>query len=139
MTFSLHPRLAADTLPVFELPLCSLLLMKDARFPWVILVPRRADMREIMDLTVPDQTQLFAEMMQVSRSLRAEFGPDKLNMGAIGNMVAQLHIHLIARFTIDAAWPRPVWGFETAQPYRAEESDIMLARLRAHFGTTQQD
>eukprot|EP01037_Dinobryon_pediforme_P006149 gene6149-biopygen3849 len=133
MNFVLHPRLAADTLPVADLPLSQLLLMNDARFPWVILVPRRANLREMIDLSTPDQTQLFAEMMQISHILRAQFRPDKLNIGAIGNMVPQLHIHVIARFETDAAWPKPVWGFETAQPYMTEAAQDIVMRLRTRL------
>ena len=139
MSFTLHPRLAADSLPVCALPLSRLVLMNDARFPWVILVPRRADMREIIDLALPDQTQLLSEITQVSQVLRQEFAPDKLNIGAIGNMVAQLHIHVIGRFSTDAAWPRPVWGFETAQPYTPESARTMQARLRRHFSPAEQE
>ena len=114
-------------------------MMRDARFPWVILVPRRADMREIIDLPLPDQTQIFAEITQVSHILRREFAPDKLNIGAIGNMVAQLHIHIIARFTTDAAWPRPVWGFESAQPYTQDAAQTMKARLCTYFNPEEQN
>jgi len=139
MNFTLHPRLTADTLPLCELPLSRLLLMQDARFPWLVLVPRRANMREIIDLAPPDQAQVFAEITQVSHILQREFAPDKLNIGAIGNMVPQLHIHLIARFTTDAAWPKPVWGFETAQPYTAEAAQTMQVRLRRHFNPEGQE
>eukprot|EP01037_Dinobryon_pediforme_P007025 gene7025-biopygen4484 len=139
MSFILHSRLMADTLPIAKLPLSQLLLMNDARFPWVILVPRRADIREIIDLPLPDQAQLFAEVTQVSHILRREFRPDKLNIGAIGNMVPQLHVHVIARFEADAAWPKPVWGFEKVRPYAPEAAHDMLTRLRAHFMPEIQD
>lgn len=129
MTFSLHPRLAADTTLLCEMKLSRLLLMNDARFPWVILVPRRADMREIIDLSEEDQVKLFAEMQTVLKAMRAAFHPQKLNLGAIGNMVPQLHIHFIARFEADVAWPKPVWGFGMAEPYAPEAAAAVRAKI----------
>ncbi len=115
--FFLHPRLAADTLEVGDWPLCRVRLMNDSRFPWLILVPMRADMREIIYLLTGDQTLCLPELTLASRALQTAFRPDKLNVAALGNMVPQLHIHVIARTTGDAAWPSPVWGQGTAQPY----------------------
>ncbi|MGH8457490.1 MAG: HIT domain-containing protein [Stenotrophobium sp.] len=119
MSFELHPRLAADTVTVNELPLSRLLLMNDSQYPWCILVPRREGLREIYELSEADQLQLWRESAQLSRALMAEFRGDKLNVAALGNMVPQLHVHHIVRFAGDAAWPAPVWGRLPAQAYEA--------------------
>lgn len=109
--FVLDPRLAGDTHRVGDLELSRVLLMDDARFPWLILVPRRANLREITDLDTVDQQRLLAEIDRCARVLHTLEKPDKLNIAALGNVVAQLHVHVIARRESDAAWPRPVWGF----------------------------
>ena len=119
--WSLHPQLAADTVPVCDLALSRLLVMNDANFPWLILVPRRGGVSEIIDLGA-DQSVLMNELAMVSRALKDETGCDKLNVAAIGNMVPQLHIHVVARRKDDAAWPKPVWG---AVPRRAYEADAL--------------
>ncbi|MBP5857192.1 HIT domain-containing protein [Marivibrio halodurans] len=129
--FMLHPRLAEDTAMVKDLTLCRLLLMRDARFPWMILVPRRADIREIHDLTQADQRQLLAEVTTLSKAMEREWHADKMNVAALGNMVPQLHIHVIARFDGDAAWPGPVWGAGTATPYEEARLTETLTRLNA--------
>lgn len=108
--FALHPQLAQDTHFVTDLPLCRVLLMNESRYPWLILVPRRANVREIIELSADERTQLWAESDQISRTLMALFQADKLNLGALGNLVPQLHLHHLARFQTDAAWPAPVWG-----------------------------
>ncbi len=118
--FALDARLAADTVAVADLPLCRVLLMKDARFPWLILVPRRAGVSEILDLAAADHAQLWAEITEAAAALRAETQPLKLNIGALGNIVRQLHVHIVARFDGDAAWPGPVWGAGPASPYSPE-------------------
>ena len=115
--FVLDDRLAQDTVELMTFPLCTVRLMKDARYPWVILVPRRAGLKEIRDLTAEDAGQLMQETRQVSRCLEKLFFPDKINVGALGNIVSQLHIHIIARYRQDAAWPGPVWGVGKAEPY----------------------
>lgn len=125
--FCLHPQLAQDTHFVTDLPLCRVLLMNEARYPWFILVPRRADVREIHELSAADRTQLWAESDQISRALMALFQPDKLNTAALGNVVAQLHVHHIARFQTDAAWPAPVWGKFSPEAYATD-----VATLRIH-------
>ncbi|KRE95004.1 diadenosine tetraphosphate hydrolase [Frateuria sp. Soil773] len=129
--FALDPRLAADTVPVAELPLCTLRLMDDARFPWLVLVPRRAGMVEIADLAAQDQAALWQEASRAGAALRAAGPCDKLNLGALGNIVRQLHVHVVARREGDAAWPGPVWGSGRAEPYAAAARDALLARLRA--------
>jgi diadenosine tetraphosphate (Ap4A) HIT family hydrolase len=130
----LHERLAADTIRlVGSLPLCELLLMNDARFPWLILVPRVAGAarhhRPADDNRI---AQLNDESVQVQRALRALFSPDKLNVAAIGNLVPQLHVHHVARFSTDSEWPAPVWGRGKTQPYDATLLDARLAALRGH-------
>ena len=132
--FSLHPRLAADTLPIGELALCQIVLMNDARFPWIILVPRRPELREIIDLAPEDQATLLAEIAAVSRVLQRLIEPQKLNVAAIGNVVAQLHIHIVARFEDDAAWPAPVWGYGVREPYDENESSGFIALLQRELG-----
>ena len=128
--FVLHPQLAQDTQFVTDLPLCRVLLMNDSRYPWLILVPRRADIREIIELSADERTQLWTESDQVSRVLMALFQPDKLNLGALGNLVPQLHLHHIARFKTDAAWPAPVWGKFPPLAYSASQAAERLQALR---------
>lgn len=129
--FVLDPRLDADTLELGELGLCRALLMDDARFPWLVLVPRIAGARELIDLDAGDQQALLAEVVRAGRGLEALARPDKLNIATLGNVVAQLHIHVVARHAGDAAWPGPVWGFGTREPYRATERAARLAELRS--------
>jgi diadenosine tetraphosphate (Ap4A) HIT family hydrolase len=131
MTFALHPRLAADTVPVADLPLCRVLLMADARFPWLILVPRRADLTEFIDLDAPERGVLMEEIALASRVLRQETGAEKLNVGALGNVVSQLHIHVVARYSADAAWPGPVWGSGPALPYAGDAAQALARRIGA--------
>lgn len=128
--FALDPRLQADTHPVAMLPLCELRLMDDARYPWLILVPRRAGVTEIADLTESEQAQLWREANQAAAALRAVAPCDKLNLGALGNIVRQLHLHVVARTEGDAAWPGPVWGSGAAVPYAAGALAARLAALR---------
>jgi len=127
--FELHPRLAEDCIVVSDLPLCRLLLMNDANYPWFILVPRREGVREIFELTEEDQRQLLKESSALSRALVEQFAPDKINVAALGNMVPQLHIHHIARFSSDPAWPAPVWGHTPACPYPQGEAEALAARI----------
>lgn len=127
----LHPQLADDTHPVAHFPLCDLQLMDDANHPWLILVPRVENAVEWIDLNDAQQIELTREVSRASRVLQAVFQPHKLNVAALGNMVPQLHVHVIARFREDIAWPRPVWGTATAQPYSPEELVRRIERLRA--------
>ncbi|WP_293000385.1 HIT domain-containing protein [Nevskia sp.] len=129
--WTLHPQLAADTVTVGELPLGRLLLSNDAHYPWLILVPRRAGIREIHELAEVDQLQLLRESMLLSKALMAVFAPDKLNIAALGNVVPQLHVHHIARYSTDPAWPAPVWGRVPSLPYDADLRAARLAQLRA--------
>lgn len=116
----LHAQLAVDTHPLASLPLCELRLMDDANYPWLILVPRGGDAIELIDLPKPKRTMLMEEIDSVSRLLRELFQPDKLNIAALGNVVPQLHVHVIARYVGDPAWPAPVWGRIAARPYTPE-------------------
>lgn len=128
--FSLDPRLAADTHPVADLGLSRLLLMDDARYGWLILVPRRAGLRELADLPRADQHRLLDEI-GIARSALDALGPyDKLNLGALGNIVEQLHVHVIARRRDDAAWPGPVWGHGARLAHAPDALADRLQRLR---------
>jgi diadenosine tetraphosphate (Ap4A) HIT family hydrolase len=129
--FATDKRIETVSVPVRPLVISDLRLMDDARFPWLMLVPRREGATEIIDLPNADQALLLAEIGTVSRALKALTRCDKLNIAAIGNIVPQLHVHVVARFRGDAAWPQPVWGFGTAVAYGAEERDKLIARLKA--------
>ena len=133
MSFALDPRLAADTLEIVDLALSRALLMNDARYPWVILVPRRAGLIELTDLDAADRAQLMQELAQVAEILRAWPGAEKINIGLLGNIVRQLHAHVVARRADDAAWPGPVWGSGAAIRYVAPECDAALAWFRNRF------
>lgn len=129
--FVLYERLAADCIVVGDWPLCRVLLMNDSNFPWLILVPRRANLREIYQLDAADRAQFLAESCALGETLMAQFTGDKLNVAALGNMVPQLHIHHIARKVGDAAWPAPVWGKVPAKPYSETDANTVLTALRA--------
>lgn len=130
MSFELHPQLAKDTTIIGQFPLCVALLHKDNAVPWVILVPRRNNLKELHHLPMQEQQQFLLESQAVSQALEATFQPDKLNLGALGNMVPQLHIHHIARFKDDIAWPGPVWGNTQGQFRSDEEQTELLSRIR---------
>ncbi len=127
--FELHPTLAADTLSVATLPISELRLMKDARFPWCILIPRVQGLTEWHQLPAGTHDPLMAEIKVVSEVLLAEPAITKLNVGALGNRVPQLHIHVLGRHPGDPAWPDPVWGFGTPEPYEDGSADGFIARL----------
>jgi diadenosine tetraphosphate (Ap4A) HIT family hydrolase len=127
--FELDERLAADTIGVTGLWLSELRLMNDARFPWLILVPRVAGASEIVDLATADRAALCDEITAVSQALMTVADGDKLNVAALGNIVRQLHVHIIARREGDAAWPGPVWGHGKAVAYEAEDRDSLIVRL----------
>jgi diadenosine tetraphosphate (Ap4A) HIT family hydrolase len=125
--FELHPQLAADTVAIRDLVLCRLLLMNDRRFPWFILVPKRVNVTEIVDLEDEDRALLWREIDAVAHAAKAVFSPDKLNIAALGNVVPQLHVHIIARFRNDAIWPKVVWGFGTGEPYGPGEDETVMS------------
>ncbi len=130
-TWNLDPQLARDTFLVGDLLLARVLLMNDAHYPWVVLVPRQARAVEIIDLDDARQDQLMEEIALLSRVLKDVTGCDKLNVAAIGNVVSQLHVHIVARRRDDAAWPRPVWGAAPPLAYDPDARDRLIAALRA--------
>lgn len=126
--FSLNPRLAADTVFVADWSLSRVLLMNDARYPWLILVPRREGIVELHDLNAEDRAILIEEIARASNTLKA-MGAPKINTGTLGNLVPQLHIHVVARKPGDAAWPGPVWGQGAAIPYEPAAREALLKEL----------
>jgi diadenosine tetraphosphate (Ap4A) HIT family hydrolase len=128
--YELHPQLAADTHPLATLALCDLRLMDDANYPWLVLVPRVAGARELIDLEATQRRKLMDETDLAARLLRDVFRPFKLNVAALGNLVPQLHVHVIARYEGDPAWPAPVWGRVAARPYEPEALVERITRLR---------
>ena len=133
--FSLAQQLADDTVVIGDFPLCRLLLMNDSHYPWFILVPRIAGVEEVYQLTEEDQRQLMWEMAYVSEKLKDIFSADKMNVAALGNMVRQLHVHVVVRHEGDAAWPAPVWGKVPATAYNAEAIEDIRAKLAVVFTT----
>jgi diadenosine tetraphosphate (Ap4A) HIT family hydrolase len=131
--FMLDERLKADTVPVASLALCDVLLMNDARYPWLIAVPRETGLVEIADLEDHAQQQLWSEVNRVAKALREVAPCDKINIGALGNIVRQLHVHVVARREGDAAWPGPVWGNGRAVAYPDDQLQSLLALLRQQF------
>ncbi|MGF3026901.1 HIT domain-containing protein [Methylobacterium aquaticum] len=131
--FTLDPRLAADTIALGDLALSSVLLLDDKRFPWLVLVPRRPGVSELTDLTPADAARLMDETRLAVGVMQALAKPDKVNVGALGNMVAQLHVHVIGRFRSDPAWPGPVWGYGTREPYPAHAAAQLVERARGLF------
>ena len=136
--FTLDPRLQADNHHIASLPLCEVLLMNDARFPWLILVPRRAGLAEILDLPSETQQDLWQEISRAAEVLRTAVACDKLNIGALGKIVRQLHIHVIARREGDDAWPGPVWGYGRTEPYADDSLSSQIALLKYRFGVPQE-
>ena len=128
--WSLHPQLEKDTIDIGDLPLSRVLVIRDANYPWLLLVPRRPEAVEIIDLDEVEQAQLMTEVSRAARALKEVTKCDKLNIAALGNVVPQLHVHIIARRTSDAAWPRPVWGAAPALPHDAGEVQNFISALR---------
>lgn len=128
--FAVHPQLLADSRLIGRFELCQLRLSEDARYPWFILIPERTGIREIYELSEADQRRLLNESMALSRALMQVFNGDKLNIAALGNMVPQLHLHHIVRYTRDAAWPAPVWGRHPALPYTDAVRSQRIVNLR---------
>ncbi len=128
--FTLDPQLEGDTMPVGDLGLSRVLLMNDRRFPWFILVPRRAGLAEVTDLGEADAETLMREIRLMATALHNIYNPDKINVAALGNMVRQLHCHVIARFHSDPAWPRPVWGAGEAVSYPDHAAMVLIDRVR---------
>jgi diadenosine tetraphosphate (Ap4A) HIT family hydrolase len=134
MRWTLHAQLQSDTSTIGDLPLSRLLLANDANYPWLLLVPRREGTSEIIDLSEADLIELSTEIARASRALKAVTACDKLNIAALGNVVPQLHVHVIARRRNDAAWPKPVWGAVPARDYDPADRERLVAALRREFG-----
>lgn len=131
--FALDPRLAGDTIAIGDLALSSVLLLNDARFPWFVLVPRRPGLSEIADLSDEDGAELMREIRIATGVMLDLARPDKVNVGALGNVVAQLHVHVIGRFRSDPAWPGPVWGHGARQPYPDHAAVALVERAAGLF------
>ncbi len=127
--FILDPQLQNDTVCLGEFELCQVLLSRDANYPWCILVPRRKGKTEIHHLALADRDQLMVESCQLAEVMADLFVPDKMNIAALGNVVSQLHIHHVARFKDDAAWPGPVWGAQPPKAYTPEHLQDRVHRL----------
>jgi diadenosine tetraphosphate (Ap4A) HIT family hydrolase len=134
MSFAFDERLAKDTFVVGDMPLCRVLLMNDARWPWLVLVPRREGAVELTDLDATDRTVLIEEAAQAAAFLKAHAGALKINLGALGNIVRQLHLHVVARNVGDPAWPGPVWGHGAAAPYPQEQARALIEAAKAGLG-----
>ncbi|MGL4316794.1 MAG: HIT family protein [Pseudomonas sp.] len=128
--FTLDSRLQQDTLTIGDFPLCRLLLMNDGHYPWFILVPRREAVSELFQLDTADQQQLWLETTRLAETLKDAFVADKMNVATLGNVVSQLHMHVIVRRREDAAWPAPVWGKHPARAYEAGQIAAIRERLR---------
>ncbi|MGE5475686.1 MAG: HIT domain-containing protein [Bacteroidales bacterium] len=131
--FVLHERLEADCALVTDWPLCRVLLLNDSTYPWLVLVPRRHGVIEMHELDQGDRQLLIEEIANASHRLQNHTKAHKINVAALGNVVPQLHVHVIARFATDPAWPRPVWGAVPAQPYTPEALEVQLSHLRRLF------
>lgn len=138
MTFTLDPRLDADTVPVVDLPLSAVRLMNDATYPWLVLVPRRPGLVEIIDLDAAGRGVLMEEIAAAAAALQAATGCHKLNVAALGNQVPQLHVHVIARFRDDAAWPGPVWGAAPRADWEAGARGHLISAVAARLAGGQQ-
>lgn len=132
--FTLHPQLATDCVVLGRYDLCLLLLMNDRQYPWFILVPQRANICEVYQLTADDQALLWRESAALSENLAQHFAADKMNLAALGNVVPQLHLHHIVRYRHDPAWPAPVWGKFPAAPYTKNELAELLEKLKPVLG-----
>ncbi len=130
MTFILHPKLESDSTYVCDLPLSQVRLSLNSTFPWILLIPKRADVREILDLDDEDQAQLMREIVQVSRAIQSIYQPDKINVGSLGNIVPQLHVHVVARYVGDKAWPSAAWKGDFYVPYPPEDLKVAVEKLR---------
>jgi len=133
--FALDSRLQNDTLLIGDFPLCRLLLMNDDHYPWFILVPRRDEVSELFQLSAEEQQQLWRETVTLTELLKDTFAADKMNVATLGNVVSQLHMHVIVRRRSDAAWPAPVWGKLAAQPYASEQVVAIRTKLRSVLGS----
>lgn len=131
--FVLDPTLKSDTFFIKTLTLSDLLLMNDSRFPWLILVPRKQNMTEIFDLATKDQQILWQEINECAAWAKHYFAADKMNIAALGNIVNQLHIHIVARKASDAVWPKPVWNQGPASSYDSQETELLIKNINLSF------
>ncbi|HID36884.1 MAG TPA: HIT domain-containing protein [Ghiorsea sp.] len=133
----LHPQLKKDCFVLGRFDLCLLLLINDSQYPWFILVPQRENISEIHQLTTDEQYMLIHESSLLAQAIEAAFTADKINVAALGNVVPQLHIHHIVRYTSDIAWPKPVWGAFPSKPYTDDELSIVIKHVQSHLPTLQ--
>lgn len=133
MDFKLDARLENDCIVIGSMKLCKLLLVKDSRYPWFVLVPQRAGITEIHQLDREDAISYMIESNAVSRMIEAEFNPDKINIAALGNIVSQLHVHHVARFKNDTAWPDPIWGRGEPNPYNPGDLEELTTKVKTHL------
>lgn len=129
--FTLNAQLESDSFFISDLKISQLLLINDANYPWLVLVPRKANLIELTDLALDEQTELLKEINLVSKVLKEGLGAEKLNIATLGNVVSQLHIHVIGRFKNDASFPKPVWGAVPAQPYLEEEKEYVIQKIKS--------
>jgi diadenosine tetraphosphate (Ap4A) HIT family hydrolase len=134
--WTVHPQLERDTVPIGDLALCRALLINDANYPWMLLVPRRPGVVEIIDLSEAEQVRLMAEIARASKAIKAMTGCEKINVAALGNVVPQLHVHVIARGRSDPAWPKPVWGAVPPIAYSESALRSVLADLRERMAVS---
>ncbi|MBZ8133798.1 HIT family protein [Afifella sp. IM 167] len=132
--FDLDQRLESDSVPLAELSLCEVRIMRDATYPWLLMIPQRPGLSEIIDLSGEEQALMMREIDIVARALKTASGCDKLNIAALGNQVRQLHVHVIARFEGDAAWPGPVWGAAKPRPWEAGALSDLARKLLEAIG-----
>lgn len=131
--FQLHDQLRRDTFPICRMKLCLVQIMNDSQFPWLVLVPAAENLTEIADLNEKQRKLLINEIAQAQRVMKNVFGPDKLNTGALGNQVSQLHVHVIGRFHTDPCWPQPIWGKLPPKPYDQTTLRAIIAKLQNAF------
>ena len=129
----LHQRLREDTIEIVRLKLSLVLLMNDSSFPWLVLVPLIEGLQEVHELSIEDRCVLIEEISTASEILQQLYSPDKINIGALGNVVPQLHVHVIGRFRTDRAWPGPVWGSGSAKPYAAKALETVSTKIKESF------
>jgi len=134
--WALDPQLQRDTVAIGDMPLCRALLINDANYPWLLLVPRRRHIVELIDLDGSEQAQLIGEVAEAARALKTITGCDKINIAALGNVVPQLHVHVVARSRGDAAWPKPVWGAVPPRGYEDTALQALLECLRLGLAVT---
>tara|TARA_Y100001960_G_scaffold82962_2_gene88619 strand:- start:490 stop:894 length:405 start_codon:yes stop_codon:yes gene_type:complete len=132
--FKLDARLENDTIELGNIEFIKVLMSKDSNYPWLILVPEIADATELFDLDAQQQQLLMQTITKISKDMQVEFSADKINVGALGNVVKQLHIHIVARFETDIAWPGPIWGQHPAKPYTQKQLETQINKMKEMLG-----